>query len=317
MNPEVLKVSALEKTYYRSRFLQKPVEIKALRGVSLSLQQGETLAVVGESGCGKSTLAKVIVGLETATQGDALYGTQDVSLMPAKERSQKIQLIFQDPYSSLNPRKKVYDIISEPLRINSTLNEGDIRERVMKAMEEVGLRPEFANRYPHMFSGGQRQRIGIARALILKPKVIICDEPVSALDVSVQAQVLNLLRDLQAKESLAYIFISHDLSVVRFIAHRVAVMYLGKIVEISDKTSLFAKPRHPYSKLLLASTPRFAEDKAHAEFSAQELPSPTNIPTGCSFHTRCPYATDLCKTQEPQLRTVFGGEVACHHAERI
>lgn len=314
---EVLKVSSLEKTYRLPRFLQKPVEVRALRGVNFSLSEGETLAIVGESGCGKSTLAKVIVGLEKASSGTSMFRGESLDTLSNEDRSRRVQLIFQDPYSSLNPRKRVRDLIAEPLVINSKLGKADVENRVTDLMKEVGLRPEFSGRYPHMFSGGQRQRIGIARALILKPKVIVCDEPVSALDVSVQAQVLNLLRDLQEKEKLTYIFISHDLSVVRFIAHRVAVMYLGKIVEISDKSSLFARPRHPYSRLLLESTPRFGEGISKKEFKTQEMPSPTRIPSGCSFHTRCPFATDICKTESPELRDFSGGQVACHHAEKV
>ncbi|MGE0631007.1 MAG: ABC transporter ATP-binding protein [Pseudobdellovibrionaceae bacterium] len=314
---EILKISSLEKTYHLPRFLQKPVDVCALRGVSFELAEGETLAIVGESGCGKSTLAKVIVGLESASSGSAAYLGKGLETLSPQERSEKIQLVFQDPYSSLNPRKRVMDLIAEPLVIKNTLSPSEIKNRVSELMLEVGLRPEFATRYPHMFSGGQRQRIGIARALILKPKVIVCDEPVSALDVSVQAQVLNLLRDLQQKEKLTYIFISHDLSVVRFIAHRVAVMYLGKIVEISDKKSLFEKPRHPYSLLLLESTPKFGQGVSQNEFKTQEMPSPTRIPSGCSFHTRCPFATETCKAQVPELRSFLGGQVACHHAEKV
>jgi dipeptide transport system ATP-binding protein len=228
-----------------------------------------------------------------------------------------MQMIFQDPYSSINPRKKIFDIIAEPLKIRD-VPAAEIETLVQGTAQLVGLRPEILLRYPHMLSGGQRQRVGIARALVTEPELIVCDEPVSALDVSVQAQVLNLLLDLQQQKGLSYLFISHDLGVVRFLAHRVAVMYLGRIVEIASRDEIFKTPLHPYTRLLLRSTPKLGPSESATEVvDATELPSPLNPPPGCSFHTRCPYATDVCKQQVPELRGVSKTQVACHHAEKI
>lgn len=312
----MLKVENLQKTFKVSRAFQKPLEVHALRGVSLEVQPGETLAIVGESGCGKSTLAKVLMKIETATGGRAEMQGQDLLKLPSKELPAHVQMIFQDPYSSINPRKKTFDIIAEPLKIKGQ-SVDEIKAAVDAVAQQVGLRPEMLSRYPHMMSGGQRQRVGIARALVTRPKMIICDEPVSALDVSVQAQVLNLLLDLQQEKKLSYLFISHDLGVVRFLAHRVGVMYLGRIVEMASRDQIFSKPMHPYTQLLLKSTPSLRASKAVTEVENQDLPSPLKPPSGCSFHTRCPYVTDLCKQKTPELRTIEGRQVACHFAEKI
>lgn len=316
----LLKIENLVKTYIVPRAFKKPLEVKAMRGVSLELGHSETLAVVGESGCGKSTLAKVLMKIEGATEGSVVVEGEDLKAIGSKELSKHLQMIFQDPYSSINPRKKIFDIIAEPLKIR-----GDSVEAIKKSVESVaqlvGLRPEILSRYPHMLSGGQRQRIGIARALVTEPKIIVCDEPVSALDVSVQAQVLNLLLDLQQQKKLSYLFISHDLGVVRFLAHRVAVMYLGQIVETADRDAIFKAPKHPYTQLLLKSTPSLLSKAGAEVVEASDLPSPLNPPPGCAFNTRCPYAQAVCREKTPVLREVSGGgftnRVACHFAEEI
>ncbi len=313
----LLEVSGLKKHFPVKRFFKSVGTIKALDGVTLSLAAGKTLAVVGESGCGKSTLAKVLMGIEASTEGQILIdGKSSTSLAPAEFRK-AIQMIFQDPYSSLNPRKKAWEIIAEPLRINTKLPVRQCRERALEAMKQVGLRPEFADRYPHMFSGGQRQRIGIARALILHPRVLICDEPISALDVSIQAQVINLLIELQDRLGLSYIFISHDLSVVRHLADEVAVMYLGKVVEHGAREKIFREPSHPYTQALLASTPSLKDPRRKRVILQGEPPSPLNPPTGCSFHQRCPFAQPRCQAETPALRPVQGRDVACHFAEKL
>jgi len=311
----LLEVIDLEKTYLISRAFRSPLEVKALRGVSLELKAGETLAVVGESGCGKSTLAKVLMKIETVTSGKVEVDGQLLNQISPQELSHRVQMIFQDPYSSINPRKKIFDIVAEPLRIGGE-SSAEIQKRVQEAAQVVGLRPEILQRYPHMLSGGQRQRVGIARALVTQPKVLICDEPVSALDVSVQAQVLNLLLDLQQNQGLSYLFISHDLGVVRFLAHRVAVMYLGRIVELAKRDDIFLSAKHPYTQLLLRSTPTLQPLAAPIDIQEGELPSPMNPPTGCAFHSRCPWATSECKEQMPELRWIGENQVACHHAEK-
>jgi dipeptide transport system ATP-binding protein len=323
----LLKVTDLKKEYKIHRFFEKSLTVKALRGISLELIEGETLAVVGESGCGKSTLAKVLMKIEAPTSGVAICDGKSIEDYSSKQLPTHMQMIFQDPYSSLNPRRKIEEIIAEPLVIKG----GQTREEVMKKVADtaamVGLRPELLKRYPHMLSGGQRQRVGIARALVTEPKVLICDEPVSALDVSVQAQVLNLLLDLQQQKKLSFLFISHDLGVVRFLAHRVAVMYLGVIVETGTAQDVFERPAHPYTQLLLASTPHVFNGSALKTdlvkaVDNSELPSPLKPPAGCGFHTRCPYMTDICKNQIPELRSYKNQDyenqkVACHHAEKI
>ena len=302
-------------------FFDKPSVLKALDGVSFSITAGKTLAVVGESGCGKSTLARLVTMIERPTSGDfeidGMPGVTNDKSLRKKLRS-KVQIIFQDPYGSLNPRKKVGSILEEPLIINTDLSSSERKEKTMAMMEKVGLTKEQYNRYPHMFSGGQRQRIAIARALMLNPALVVADEPVSALDVSVQAQALNLLMDLQEEMNLTYLFISHDLSVVRHIADELMVMYLGLPVEQGEKEIVFKKPLHPYTRVLLASTPHV--DKTSRMDKTQitgELPSPLDPPTGCAFHKRCVYMTDICKEKRPELRLVEERMVACHNAETL
>jgi dipeptide transport system ATP-binding protein len=300
---------------------KQPATLKAVAGASFTLAPGKTLAVVGESGCGKSTLARLITMIEQPTSGRLAIDGQDVTGATSDQLRAlrpKVQMVFQDPYGSLNPRKQVGAILEEPLEINTPLKADERRQAARDVMAKVGLRPEYYGRYPHMFSGGQRQRIAIARALMLRPKVVVADEPVSALDVSIRAQVLNLLMDLQAEFNLAYLFISHDLGVVRHIADEVMVMYLGRTVEHGAKETIFAGPRHPYTKALLASTP--AVDPAQRRQRAAikgELPSPFDPPPGCAFHRRCPFATPLCASTVPELRAFDGRLVACHHAESI
>jgi dipeptide transport system ATP-binding protein len=301
-------------------FGQKAI-VKAVDGVSFSLAEGKTLAVVGESGCGKSTLARIATLLEPPTEGELwIDGKATVGVDGAALRRLRlsVQMVFQNPYGSLNPRKTVGSILEEPLAINNRGNAAERQEAARAMMAKVGLRQDHYGRYPHMFSGGQRQRIAIARALMLRPRVVVADEPVSALDVSIQAQVLNLMMDLQEEFRLAYLFISHDLSVVRHIADEVMVMYLGRPVEQGPKPTIFSHPRHPYTKILLAATP--SVDPAHRQTAIAvqgELPSPLNPPSGCAFHKRCPYATERCAIERPELRPVDGHIVACHHAETI
>ena len=300
---------------------KEPATLKAVAGASFTLAPGKTLAVVGESGCGKSTLARLITMVEPPTSGQLAIDGQPVTgatREALKALRPKVQMVFQDPYGSLNPRKQVGAILEEPLEINTPLKAEQRQDAARDMMAKVGLRPEHYGRYPHMFSGGQRQRIAIARALMLRPKVVVADEPVSALDVSIRAQVLNLLMDLQADLNLAYLFISHDLGVVRHIADEVMVMYLGRTVEHGAKETIFAGPRHPYTRALLASTP--AVDPAQRRQRAAikgELPSPFDPPPGCAFHRRCPHATPLCASTVPELRAFDGRLVACHHAETI
>jgi dipeptide transport system ATP-binding protein len=299
-------------------YFSAPQELRAVNGVSFSIEAGKTLAVVGESGCGKSTLARLVTMIEKPNSGSLSIEDTDAINPPPGEKSglrRTVQLVFQNPYGSLNPRKKIGTILEEPLVINTKLSKAERRQQALEKMAQVGLSAEQARRYPHMFSGGQRQRIAIARALMLQPKLVVADEPVSALDVSVQAQVLNLLIDLQKQYGLAYLFISHDLAVVRFIAHDVLVMYLGLAVEQGDKETIFEKPLHPYTQALLASTLAFG-DKARPTVKG-EVPSPLNVPKGCVFNPRCPYATELCRAERPPLREVGGRQVACHYAEQF
>lgn len=312
MTHALLEVSDLRKTYPLRRFMKKTAEIKALDGVSLTLGRGKTLAIVGESGCGKSTLAKCLMQIEGVTAGEVRLAGRTLAEIPVAEWRSQVQMIFQDPYSSLNPRRKALDIISEPLVIQGDLSREEIRARAREMMAKVGLRPEFESRYPHMFSGGQRQRIGIARALMLKPRLLICDEPVSALDVSIQAQVLNLLMDLQDELGLSYLFISHDLSIVKHIADDILVMYLGQVMEYGPREKVFLTPRHPYTQALLASHPDLHEMREPKSSIEGELPSPLHPPLGCPFQKRCPHTMPVCRERRPSLLAVEARLSACH-----
>ncbi|MDD2809946.1 peptide ABC transporter ATP-binding protein [Rhodoferax sp.] len=319
----VVQASDLKQVYKISHGFMHPADhLQAVSGVSFTVLPGKTLAVVGESGCGKSTLARMVSLIETPSSGELSLTGVDVVKASALERQalrRTVQLVFQNPFGSLNPRKKIGQILASPLEINTDLpaDQRTAQARAMLAL--VGLRPEHFDRYPHMFSGGQRQRIAIARALMLKPALIVADEPVSALDVSVQAQVLNLLADLQAELGLAYLFISHDLGVVRHIAHDVLVMYLGHAVEQGEKKTIFAQPLHPYTQALLASTPGIVGTGAAKKriVLTGELPSPLNPPKGCVFSTRCPHVTAQCTDERPVLRPLAGRQVACHLAEQF
>jgi len=303
------------KTHYPIKdVLEKGKVVKALDGVSFSLKKNQTLGIVGESGCGKSTLAKTLMGLVQPNNGEILFQGKDLNKLTKIERFKTIQMIFQDPYSSLNPRKQAWRLIAEPLIINSSLSRKECYMKACDLMEKVGLRSEYATKYPHMFSGGQRQRLGIARALILNPKILICDEPVSALDVSIQAQVLNTLMELQRELELTYIFISHDLNVINHISDQILVMYLGNTVEKGKRDILFENPNHPYTKALLAASPNvFQRDKENIPLKG-ELPSPINPPDGCNFHERCPIATDICKESIPFLENKNHRLISCHHS---
>ncbi|NJL00217.1 MAG: dipeptide ABC transporter ATP-binding protein [Spirulinaceae cyanobacterium SM2_1_0] len=305
--------------------LQRPVgAVKAVDGVSFSVRQGETLGLVGESGCGKSTTGRAILQLQRSTGGQVWFRDRDLTqLNPESLRQSRrnLQMVFQDPYASLNPRLTVGDIIGEPLSVYNLATGRAKRDRVESLLQVVGLSPQFSQRYPHEFSGGQRQRVAIARALALNPDFIVCDEPIAALDVSIQAQVLNLLQDLQTEFGLTYLFISHDLSAVRHISDRIAVMYLGKLVELSDRDALYERPLHPYTQALLSAIPipdPVLEAQRQRIILQGDVPSPLSPPTGCNFHTRCPYATEVCRqAPEPEFRNLEGHWVACHHAETI
>jgi oligopeptide transport system ATP-binding protein len=302
--------------------LKEIAAVKAVDDVSLSISPGETLGLVGESGCGKSTFGRAILRLEEPTAGEVWFDGENILTFDAeKQRAlrKKMQIIFQDPFSSLNPRKPVASIVGEPLLIHGMKNRRERDARVLELLRVVGLRQEHMRRYPHMFSGGQRQRIGVARALALNPKLVVCDEAVSALDVSIQAQVLNLLKDLQEEFGLTYLFISHDLHVVEHISDRVAVMYLGKIVEIADSQTIYARPLHPYTQALLSASP-MPDPTRHQKrvILKGDVPSPIDPPPGCRFHTRCPFAESLCTTNEPVLREINAGhQAACHFAGTV
>ncbi|MEW6704848.1 MAG: peptide ABC transporter ATP-binding protein [Pseudomonadota bacterium] len=318
----LLEARDLSRHYHVSRGFMKPhATVKALNGVSFSVHPGETLAVVGESGCGKSTLARALTLIEKPTGGALTIDGMDATAASpeqAKALRKRVQMVFQNPYASLNPRKRVAQMLEEPLLLNTPMSAPERRERVQQMLAQVGLRPEHAQRYPHMFSGGQRQRIAIARAMMLQPKLLVADEPTSALDVSIQAQILNLFMDLQERTGTAYVFITHNLSVVEHIADRVMVMYLGRVVEHAPKARLFAQPMHPYTKALLSATPSIDPRRRLQKIKiVGELPSPLNPPSGCTFHKRCPYATERCSAEVPALRPVAGAEVACHYAEEI
>lgn len=319
----ILEVRNLHKT-----FTSKKIVVKAVTDVSFTVKAGETIGIVGESGCGKTTLGRCIARAYQATSGEVWYRTADGEeldfLQADKDKMKKIrkeiQMVFQDPYSSLDPRMTVLDIIKEPLRANykGIMSDKEMNTKVMDIANRVGLNTTYLKRYPHAFSGGQRQRIGIARALVVDPKIVICDEAVSALDVSVQAQVINLLRDLQREMKLTYLFISHDLSVVEHISDKVGVMYLGRMAEYGDTEQMFAKPLHPYTEALLSAVP-VADPKIDIERIQLkgEIPNPANPPSGCYFHERCSYCTKRCGEEVPELRNFDGRLVACHRAEEL
>jgi peptide/nickel transport system ATP-binding protein len=322
MQEVILKVKEMSKT-----FSSKKVDVRAVNSVSFEVNKGETVGIVGESGCGKTTLGRCIVRAIESTSGEVIYLTKEgkeIDLQTIDKKMMKtvrkeIQMIFQDPFSSLDPRMTVFDIISEPLRANFKLSKKELEEKVKSIAVKVGLNPSYLKRYPHAFSGGQRQRIGIARALVLYPRIIVCDEAVSALDVSVQAQVVNLLKDLQQELQLTYLFISHDLSVIEHISDKVGVMYLGKMVEYSDTNSLFKTPFHPYTEALLSAVPIADPTITMERIPLQgEIPNPANPPSGCFFHTRCRYCIEKCKTEEVSFVEKEPGHfVACHRADEL
>lgn len=313
MNIPLLEARNIVKCYPKSARNRKT--IKVLDDVSCRLDKNQTLGIIGESGCGKSTLAKILMRIERESGGELLMQGIPFAQIKRTEFCQKIQMIFQDCYSSLNPRKKTLDIVAEPLRVNSSLTRAECRSRAQEILTQTGLTSEYWHRYPHMFSGGQRQRIGIARAIITRPQIVICDEPVSALDISVQAQIINLLMALQEKYKLSYIIISHDLAVVNHISDYIMVMYFGKIAEYGKADDIFASPHHPYTVALLESTTRISKDITQKPaVLAGEIPSPYAPPSGCAFHTRCPRAQKICRETVPQLRKTGDTMTACHFA---
>jgi len=326
---DLLVVRDLQKYYPITRgFLRRTIgQVKAVDGVSFAIPEGKTLGLVGESGCGKTTTSRLILRAFDPTAGDIFFkdkhlGWVNVPLLDKDELRRirpNMQMIFQDPYSSLNPRMTLLDIVGEPLEVNGVADGEELRDRVANLLKVVGLRPEYLSRYPHAFSGGQRQRIGIARALALQPQLMVCDEPVSALDVSIQAQTLNLLQDLQAEFQLTYLFVAHDLSVVEHISDRVAVMYVGKLAEMADTEELFLSPLHPYTEALLSSVPKPNPRLRSKRIVLQgEVADPSNPPNGCYFHPRCRYAIDRCKVEAPELREVKPEHfVSCHRAEEL
>lgn len=316
MSEPIVQALGVKKYYKITKGKYRNQLVKAVDQVNLTIHEGETLGLVGESGCGKSTLGRVILHLIEATDGEIRLFGQDIrKLSPKdlKEMRKSAQMIFQNPYASLNPRMTVMDSVRAPLDVHRIGTREERRERVLEMLDRVGLDESYASRYPHEFSGGQRQRIFIARALILNPRFVVCDEPVSSLDVSVRAQVLNLLQEIQARSGVSYLFISHDLSVVKHISDRIAVMYLGRIVEIASKEELYEKPLHPYTKALMSAIPIPAVDQQKKRIMLEgDVPNPIELPDGCCFHTRCPYATERCKRKIPALRSAGGSrQVAC------
>jgi oligopeptide transport system ATP-binding protein len=321
----LLEIDGLAKHYpvKRGLVLAKTIgTVKAVDGIGFALARGETLALVGESGCGKSTTARLVLRLIEPSAGVVRFEGQDITAMsgaPLRRLRRRMQIVFQDPFASLNPRMTVGDILEEPLIVHRIGDKAARRARVNQLLGLVGLAPYHAQRYPHEFSGGQRQRVGIARALAVEPALVVCDEPVSALDVSIQAQVVNLLKDLQTRLGLSYLFIAHDLAVVKHIADRVAVMYLGRIVELASKDALFARPLHPYTRTLLKAIPRpDPHRRTRHGVPGGDVPSPMDPPPGCHFHTRCEYATERCRIEDPALRAIQSGHfAACHYAETL
>lgn len=317
MSEIILEAKNIKKHFpiKKGLFLRQVGSVKAVDDVSLTVRKGETLGLVGESGCGKSTLGRTLIRLYEPTSGDIQFDGQDFLKLKGetlRKKRRNMQMIFQDPYASLDPRMTVGQVIRQPMDIHNVGTSEERTRRVLELIELVGLRKSAVNRYPHEFSGGQRQRISIARAIALNPELIICDEPVSALDVSIQAQILNLLEDLQEKLGLTYVFISHDLSVIEHVCDRIAVMYLGKIVEIASRDELFKNPQHPYTQALIAAIPRVGQGKKKMKQSLTgEVPSPINPPSGCSFHTRCPYKMDICSEKTPQLEGSESHKKAC------
>jgi peptide/nickel transport system ATP-binding protein len=328
-NP-ILEVVRLNKDFQvkaKNAIFKKPASVRVLNDISFELYEGETLSIVGESGCGKTTLGRCIVRGMSASSGEVVYHTEEeesVDFLKLKGKEAKrlrkdIQMIFQDPYSSLSPRMSVYDIISEPLAANFRLSRSEIDARVTEIADKTGLNVSYLKRYPHAFSGGQRQRIAIARALIMRPRLIVCDEAVSALDVSIQAQIINLLKDLQEQFQITYIFISHDLSIVQNISDRVAVMHLGRIVELASAEDLFDRPLHPYTEALMSAVPQpDPEQRKERIILEGEVPNPANPPSGCHFHPRCRYRTERCAQEVPAFREIGDGRyAACHYAEEL
>ena len=322
----LLRVEDLQMHFpiYRGVIQRQVGAVRAVDGITFDIKRGETLGLVGESGCGKSTTGRTILQLYRPTAGSVHF--EDIDLVHTKgeelrKMRRKMQMIFQDPYASLNPRMTVADIVGEPLMVHSVATGKEIQDRVQHLLALVGLNPSFASRYPHEFSGGQRQRIGVARALALQPSFIVCDEPISALDVSIQAQVVNLLEELQSQFNLTYLFIAHDLSMVKHISDRVAVMYLGVLVELAERDDLYAKPLHPYTRALLSAVPipdPIADAKRERVILKGDVPSPANPPSGCRFRTRCPIAEDVCAETRPEFREIRPGHfVACFFAERF
>ncbi len=322
-NKPLLKVENISKHFHLQTsfidkyFLKKMNTVKAVSNISLDIKQGETLGLIGESGCGKSTLGRVILRLHEPTHGKVYFESENITALnqlDLKSIRKKMQIIFQDPYASLNPRMTIEEIVKLPLKIHESLSRKEMNQRVVDIIEKVGLKPQYLKRYPHQFSGGQRQRIGIARALILQPKFVVCDEPVSALDVSIQAQIIQLMAQLKEELSLTFLFISHDISVVAYLSDRIAVMYLGELVELANVGELLKNPRHPYTRILLDAIPQVDQVGVHKRVVLKgDIPSPLDPPKGCKFHTRCPDAVEKCSAEIPESREYSAGHwVSCH-----